>query len=92
MASLVVAPEASLAHLEDLVKRHLRGVHGVRVVGSGLEGEAGYVDITAHSVQAADFAADALQSIGGVSEAAWARGWIEREGALALRIFPTAPD
>jgi hypothetical protein len=89
MATVLVAPEVSLEEAERRVKSRLIGVHGVRVVGSGLDGRRAYVEIAAHSVQAADFAEEALREIAGISEEIWSRGWTLRGDDLTLRLDPS---
>lgn len=89
MATLLVAPEARIEEAVNRVKRRLTGVHGVRISGSGTDGIRPYVEIAAHSVQAADFAGAALKAIADISDEEWSHGWMLRDRDLTLRVYPT---
>jgi hypothetical protein len=89
MATLLVAPEATIEDAENSVKRRLIGVHGVRLSRSGLDGTRPYREIAAHSVQASDFAEEALKAIAGITDEKWSNGWTLRDGDLTLRVYPT---
>jgi hypothetical protein len=74
--------------VQRATETRLVGVHGVRVIAAGLDAGRAYVEIAAHSTQAADFAEDALRAIANVSDESWSHGWAKRGVELTIRIYP----
>ena len=95
----VIEKPAKSAKLASLVRRHLRGADGIRVVGSGTlarpnghpRGTA-WVEIEADSILDCDVAEFRLGRLAVIRPAPWEQGWSlaenrQRELSLRLRLF-----